>query len=84
MTSGDRLRDQARAALRLDIGQRLAGIKGKLSSDLTFGAKGACFAGSVDKIEVVGVYPHGTYLRVYVAVTARASATMPCAGARQP
>ena len=78
MTSGDRMRDQARAALRLDISERLAGIKAKLSSDLTCGAKGACFKGSVDKIEVVGAYPHGTYLRVYVAVTARASATMPC------
>jgi Domain of unknown function (DUF4403) len=78
MTSGDRMRDQARAALRLDIGARLADVKAKLSSDLTFRAKGACFNGSVDKIEVVGAYPHGTYLRVYVAVTARASATMPC------
>jgi Domain of unknown function (DUF4403) len=84
MTSGDRMRDQARAALRLDIGQRLADIKAKLSSDLTFGAKGACFKGNVDKIEVVGAYPHGTYLRVYVAVTARASATMPCADQSRP
>jgi hypothetical protein len=79
MTSGDKIRDQARAALRLDIGERLAGIKGKLSSDLTFSAKGACFQGNVDKIEVVGAYPHGTYLRVYVAVTARATASLPCA-----
>jgi hypothetical protein len=84
MTSGDRMRDQARAALRLDIGQRLADIKAKLSSDLTFGAKGVCFKGNVDKIEVVGAYPHGTYLRVYVAVTARASATMPCADQSRP
>jgi predicted small lipoprotein YifL len=81
MTSSEKIRDQARAALRLDIGERLAGIKSKLSSDLTFGANGACFAGSVDKIEVVGAYPHGTYLRVYVAVTARASASIPCSDA---
>jgi hypothetical protein len=79
VTSGDTIRDQARAALRLDIGERLAGVKSKLSSDLTFGAKGGCFRGSVDKIEVVGAYPHGAYLRVYVAVTARASASLPCA-----
>jgi uncharacterized protein DUF4403 len=84
MTSSDRMRDQARAALRLDIAERLAGIKGKLSSDLTFGAKGACFKGNVDKIEVTGAYPHGTYLRVYVAVTARASATMPCSEPSHP
>jgi Domain of unknown function (DUF4403) len=84
MTSSDKIRDQARSALRLDIGERLAGIKAKLSSDLTFGAKGACFEGQVDKIEVVGAYPHGTYLRVYVAVTARASASIPCAGPAKP
>jgi hypothetical protein len=78
MTGADKIRDQARAALRLDIGARLRDIKSKLSSDLTFGGKGACFKGNVDKIEVTGAYPHGSYLRVYVAVTARASATLPC------
>jgi hypothetical protein len=79
MTSGDKIRDQARAALRLDIGERLRGIRAKLSTDLTFGSKAGCFKGNVDKVEVVGAYPHGTYLRVYVAVTGRASASMPCA-----
>ncbi len=78
MTGAEKIRDQARAALRLDIGERLRDVKAKLSSDLTFGGKAACFKGSVDKIEVTGVYPHGSYLRVYVAVTARASATLPC------
>lgn len=78
MTGSDKIRDQARAALRLDIGERLRDVKSKLSSDLTFGGKGACFKGNVDKIEVTGAYPHGAYLRVYVAVTARASVTMPC------
>jgi len=78
MTGSDKIRDQARAALRLDIGERLRDIKSKLSSDLTFGGKGACFRGNVDKIEVTGAYPHGSYMRVYVAVTARASVTMPC------
>jgi hypothetical protein len=79
MTSGDKIRDDARSALRLDIGDRLGDVKAKLSSDLTFGSKAGCFKGNVDKIEVVGAYPHGTYLRVYVAFTARASASMPCA-----
>jgi hypothetical protein len=78
MTGADQIRDQARAALRLDIGERLRDIKSKLSSDLTFGGKAACFKGNVDKIEVTGAYPHGSYLRVYVAVTERASATIPC------
>jgi hypothetical protein len=81
MTGSDKIRDQARAALRLDIGERLRDVKSKLSSDLTFGGKAACFKGNVDKIEVTGAYPHGSYLRVYVAVTARASATMPCSEA---
>ncbi len=79
MTGADKIRDQARATLRLDIGERLRDVKSKLSSDLTFGGKGACFTGNVDKIEVMGAYPHGSYLRVYVAVTARARATLPCA-----
>jgi hypothetical protein len=78
MADGAKIRDQARAALRLDIGERLHAVRAKLSSDLTFAAPQGCFKGDVDKIEVTGAYPHGSYARVYVAVTARASATMPC------
>jgi hypothetical protein len=79
MTDSDRIRDQARAALRLDIGERLRPVREKLSSDLTFGSTSACFHGDVDRVEVTGVYPHAAFLRVYVNVTARARATMPCA-----
>ena len=32
-----------------------------------------------DRVEVTGVHPHAAYLRVYVSVTARARASMPCA-----
>jgi Domain of unknown function (DUF4403) len=78
MTDGDKIRDQARAALRLDLGERLQAVRAKLSSELTFGTADACFHGDLDKIEVTGAHAHGNYLRVYVAVTARASATMPC------
>jgi hypothetical protein len=78
MTDGDRIRDQARAALRLDIGERLRDARDKLGDGLTFGSEKGCFHGDVDRIEVTGVHPHAAYLRVYVAVTARARATFPC------
>ena len=55
-------------------------MREKLSSDLTFGSASACFHGDVDRIAVTGVYPHASYLRVYVEVTARARATLPCYG----
>jgi len=81
MTDGDRIRDQARAALRLDIGERLRDARDKLGDGLTFGTEKGCFHGDVDRIEVTGVHPHAAYLRVYVAVTARARATFPCTSA---
>jgi hypothetical protein len=81
MTDGDRIRDQARAALRLDIGERLRDARNKLGDELTFGSERGCFHGDVDRVEVTGVHPHAAYLRVYVAVTARARATFPCASA---
>ena len=78
LTDGAAIRDQARAAMRLDLSERLKGVREKLSTDLTFGGPAACFKGSVDKIEVTSAHAHGSYMRVYVAVTARASATLPC------
>jgi len=78
-TSGANIRDQARAALRLDLGDRLRQVRTSLEGDLTFGGKDACFRGNIDKLEVASVHAHGTYLRVYVTVTGRASVTMPCA-----
>jgi Domain of unknown function (DUF4403) len=84
MTDGDRIRDQARQALRLDLGERLRDVREKLGEGLTFAREGGCFRGDVDAIEVTGVHPHATYVRVYVAVTARARLTMPCANAAPP
>ena len=78
MTDGDRIRDQARAALRLDIGERLRDVRDKLGDGLTFGGEKGCFHGDVDRVEVTGVHPHAAYLRVYVTVVARARATFPC------
>jgi hypothetical protein len=74
----DRIRDEAQAALRLDIGARLHGAEDKLGRGLTFRGEKACFQGDVDRVEVTGVYPHAAYLRVYVTVTARARLSAPC------
>jgi len=78
MTDGDRIREEARKALRLDVGERLRQARGLLDDGLTFGSDKGCFHGDVDRVEVKGVYPHAAYLRIYVSVTARARATVPC------
>ena len=75
---GKGIRDQARAALKLDLTERLGAVRAKLSSDVGFGAQLGCLRADVAKIEVSGVYPHAAYLRVYVTVTAQASALLPC------
>ena len=77
-TDGENIKNQARQALRLDIGDRLEPVKQKLSSQLQFEAAGGCFRGDVDRLQVTGVYPHAAYLRIYADVTGRARATMPC------
>jgi hypothetical protein len=78
MTDGPRIRDQARSALRLDLSERLRSVRAKLSTELSFGGPQGCFKADVDKIEVTGAHAHGSYARAYVAVTAHASAAMPC------
>jgi hypothetical protein len=75
---GDSIRDQAREALHLDIGDRLATVRSKLSSDLNFGDNQGCLRSTVSKIEITGVHAHPTYLRVYVALTGQASVYLPC------
>lgn len=79
MKDGDRIKTQARKALRLDLAERLASVRAKLSSDLTFGNDEQCFVGAVDKLELTELHAHAAYLRVNVVVTARASASLPCA-----
>lgn len=72
------IRDQARAALKLDLGQRFAAVRSKLSDDVAFGGDLGCLRSNVAKIEVTGVYPHASYLRVYVTTTAQAAVHLPC------
>jgi hypothetical protein len=75
---GDSIRDEARAALRLDLGERLRSVRDKLSKDLEFGDGQGCLKADAGKIEVTGVHAHASYLRLYVAITGRASVYMPC------
>lgn len=75
---GDTIRDQARSAMRLDIGARVAAAKDKLSTDLSFGEGQGCLKAQAHKVEVTGVHVHAGYLRIYVAATASASASVPC------
>jgi hypothetical protein len=75
---GNSIRDQAREALHLDIGDRLGEVRKKLSSDLTFGDNQGCLRSTVSKIEVTSVHACPSYLRVYVALTGQASVYLPC------
>ncbi len=84
MTDGDRMRDDARHALRMNLAERFTAVKEQMASSLSFGDPKACFRGAVDKLEVTGIHPHGGYLRVTVAVTGRARLAMPCPDAAPP
>jgi Domain of unknown function (DUF4403) len=77
---GNTIRDQARAALKLDIGERLRSVREKLSTDLAFGNGQGCVKAAADKIEISGVHVHASYLRVYVNVVGRAAVYLPCPG----
>lgn len=74
----DGIRDQARKALKLDLTERFAAVREKLSKDLPFEEGLGCVRSNVAKIEVTGVYPHASYLRVYVTTTAQAGVYIPC------
>ena len=78
--NGDTIRDQAREALRLDIGDRLRQVQDKLSTELSFGdaPQAGCVRAKVNRVEVGPVYAHASYLRLYVGVTAQAAAYVPC------
>jgi hypothetical protein len=57
---GDAIRDEARAALRLDIGERMRSVRDKLSKDLEFGDGLGCLKADAGKVEVTGVHAHGS------------------------
>ena len=72
------IRDQARQALTLDLGERFKAVREKLSTDTSFEEGLGCTRTRVSKIAVTGVYPHASYLRVYVTVTAQGAVYLPC------
>lgn len=74
----DGIREQARSALKLDLGDRFAAVRQKLSSDVPFDNGLGCLRANVAKIEVGPIYTHGAYLRVYVSATAQAGVYLPC------
>jgi hypothetical protein len=76
------IRDQARQALKLDLAERLATVRAKLSNDVAFDHGLGCVKTHVAKIDVSGIYPHASYLRVYVTTTAQASVYLPCPAAQ--
>ncbi len=80
LSDAERIKTEARRALRIDLTERLAAVRAKLSSDLSFATPAGCIVGRVDKLELAELYPHGSYLRVHGVVTARAAASMPCSG----
>jgi hypothetical protein len=80
LSDAERIKTEARRALRIDLTERLAAVRAKLSSDLSFTTPAGCIVGRVDKLELAELHPHGSYLRVHGVVTARAAASMPCSG----
>jgi hypothetical protein len=77
----DGIRNQARAALKLDLGERFQAVRQKFSQDASFDEGLGCVRTNVAKVEVSGVYPHASYLRVYVTATAQADVFVPCPAA---
>jgi hypothetical protein len=74
----DALVAQARSAMRVDVSERLAAVKDKLSTELTFAQDMGCMRASVFRSEVTGIFPHEHFLRIYVTVDAQAGLYMPC------
>jgi uncharacterized protein DUF4403 len=75
---GNGIRDQARAALRLDVSERLAMVKDKLSKELSFNEGLGCVRAELLRSEITGIYPHQGFLRIYVTVNAQVSIYLPC------
>ena len=75
---GEAIREQARAAMRVDVSERLAAVKDKLSTELSFAEGEGCVRAEALRSEVTGIFPHETFLRIYVQVDAQASLYMPC------
>lgn len=78
LLDGDSIRDQARRALRLDISERINAVKDKLSTELNFADDIGCARAELLRTEMSGIFPHQTFLRIYVTVNAQGSIYLPC------
>ena len=74
----DAIRDQARAALRIDVGERLAAVRDRLSKELSFADDSGCVRAQALRTEVVGISTHQSFLRLLVQVDAEAAISLPC------
>ena len=83
------MRREVQQALRLDVSQRLAAVKAKISNELSYrtalpstaeGRPGleACVTADVGRIELSDLYAHDSYLRLYVKITGQAALYLPC------
>lgn len=72
------IRDQARDALRVDISERLAAVRDKMSTELSFSEGLGCVRGQVLRTEVTGIYPHPSFLRIYVETDVQVGLYLPC------
>jgi hypothetical protein len=78
LLDGGSIRDQARAALRLDVSERLNAVKEKLSTELTFKDGLGCARAELLRSEITGIHPHASFLRIYVTINAQGSIYFPC------
>jgi Domain of unknown function (DUF4403) len=72
------IRDQAREALRVDVSERLAAVRNKMSTELSFSEGLGCVRGQVLRTGVTGIYPHPSFLRIYVETDAQLGLYLPC------
>lgn len=86
--SQEALTREVRAALRLDIGQRLLQVRNKLSNELSYthpisqnpqSPLSACLKTDLGRVEVTGVFAHDSYMRIYVKAFAQSGIYLPCA-----
>jgi hypothetical protein len=78
LLDGRTLRDEARAALRVDLSERMQKVHDKLSKELTLDQGRSCVRAAVLRSQVTGIYPHQDFLRIYLKVDGQASIYVPC------
>ncbi len=78
LLDGNSIRDQARAALRLDVSERMNQVRSKLATELVFDDDLGCVRAELLRSEITGIFPHASFLRIYVNIHAQAAMFLPC------